>query len=170
MIAKGDRVQLIRPAPTRREEEAMMERDATVIYDAIDIERIRQERLREQGKFLYTCASADFRAFPHAARVTVLGEEFGEVCRAALGVEHLDEGRYDRAAALVKLRAELVQVAAVAVAYLEALRVVDEGHQRRSPTTPAAQDPHPSGASSPLSAGHPNIFASPPGLPQAIGP
>lgn len=83
-------------------------------------ERQKQERLREAGKFLYTCAERDFTAFTHFARATVLGEEMGEVCRAVLDVEGVAEGR-GKPGAREKLRAELVQVAAVAVAYLEAL-------------------------------------------------
>jgi hypothetical protein len=81
----------------------------------------RQERLRESGKFLHTCASPDFATFTHFGRVAVLGEEFGEVCRAALDVEKIAEGRYDTGAAASKLRKELIEVAAVAIAYIEAL-------------------------------------------------
>ena len=82
------------------------------IYEAIADERARQER-----KFLHTCASPDFKAFTHFGRVTVLGEEFGEVCRAALDVDKGDHPNTARA----KLRDELIQTAAVAVAYIEAL-------------------------------------------------
>ena len=91
------------------------------IYEAIADERAQQERLRESGKFLHTCASTDFAAFTHFGRVTVLGEEFGEVCRAALDVEKVAEGRDFPASAHAKLREELIQTAAVAVAYIEAL-------------------------------------------------
>ena len=91
------------------------------IFGAIAEERERQEQLRESGKFLYTCASPDFIAFTHFGRATVLGEEFGEVCRAALDVERIAEGRNDHSAARAKLRAELIQTAAVAVAWLESL-------------------------------------------------
>lgn len=91
------------------------------IHEEISDERVRQERLRASGKFLHTCASPDFRAFTHFGRVVVLGEEFGEVCRAALDVEGAAEGRHDLITARAKLRAELIQVAAVAFAYIEAL-------------------------------------------------
>ena len=91
------------------------------IYEAIADERARQESLRRSGKFLHTCASEDFAAFTHFGRTTVLGEEFGEVCRAALDAEQVAEGRHDPASALQKLRTELIHVAAVAVAYVEAL-------------------------------------------------
>lgn len=55
----------------------------------------------------------------------MLGEEYGEVCRAALDVEKIAEGRNDPAAR-AKLRAELIQVAAVAVAYIEGLELKEE--------------------------------------------
>lgn len=87
----------------------------------VGAERERQERLRESGKFLHTCASRDFEAFTHFGRAAVLGEEFGEVCRAVLDVEKIAEGRHHDDLAKTKLRAELIQVAAVAVAYVEAL-------------------------------------------------
>lgn len=76
-------------------------------------ERARQEVLRESGKFSWTCAD---ESVPDASKLAVLGEEYGEVSREI--VEALiDPARRDR----VKLRAELVQVAAVCVAWCEAL-------------------------------------------------
>jgi NTP pyrophosphatase (non-canonical NTP hydrolase) len=95
-------------------------------YTEIKAERTRQEMLRAAGKFLHTCASPDWSAFTHFGRVVVLGEEYGEVCRAALDVEKIAEGRGDPDAARKKLRTELIQVAAVAVAYIEALDA--DGH------------------------------------------
>lgn len=91
------------------------------IYRAIHDERARQERLRESGKFLDTCASPDFETLSHFARVTILGEKYGEVYRAMLDVEQAAEERDVPAMARAKLRTELIQVAAVAVAYIEAL-------------------------------------------------
>lgn len=95
--------------------------DADRPYSEIKAERTRQELLRAAGKFLYTCADPNFVALSHFGRVTVLGEEFGEVCRAALDAEKIAEGRGDPEGALKKLRTELIQVAAVAVAYIEGL-------------------------------------------------
>ena len=95
--------------------------DADRPYSEVRAERTRQEMLRVAGKFLHTCASPDFVAFGHFGRAAVLGEEFGEVCRAVLDVEKIAEGRGDPGAARKKLRAELIQVAAVAVAYIEGL-------------------------------------------------
>lgn len=82
------------------------------IADIMD-ERARQDDLKRAGRFAYTCADPELS---HAERLTVLGEEFGEVCHE---VNEAIGGRteLDRAA----LRNELVQVAAVCVAWIEAI-------------------------------------------------
>jgi hypothetical protein len=76
------------------------------IYAAIDLERMRQaakwDREHEWG--YGDCSSSDV---PEPVKVMALTEECGEVARAVL----------DRAG----LRNELIQVAAVAVAWLEGL-------------------------------------------------
>ncbi len=84
-----------------------------VLHD-VGMERFRQERLRIAGKFSATCA--DPTAMTNAERFAVLGEEFGEVAREV--VEHGDDG---------VLRDELVQVAAVAVAWIEAIDASRKG-------------------------------------------
>jgi hypothetical protein len=98
----------------------------TIIRD-IAVERDRQEALRESGKFLWTCASPDA---PIAEKNAVLGEEYGEVCRAVVEIiiardkdnagikASTDE---DLRAALTHLRRELIETAAVCVAWCEAL-------------------------------------------------
>jgi NTP pyrophosphatase (non-canonical NTP hydrolase) len=74
---------------------------------AIRAERVRQERLKAQGKFKHTPADD----IPDTDRLPMLVEEVGEVARAMCdGV-----GRY----------AELVQVAALALAWLEALEKME---------------------------------------------
>lgn len=80
----------------------------------VGLERFRQEGLRVAGKFAHTCADAT--AMIDTERFAVLGEEFGEVAREV--VEHGD----DR-----ELRKELVQVAAVAVAWIEAIDATRAG-------------------------------------------
>lgn len=85
-----------------------------IFYD-ISLERAKQEILKEAGKFKYTCAD---KGMSPGDKVAVLGEEFGEVCRASLNVQGLSTDSRDRA----QLEHELIQVAAVAVAWLEALR------------------------------------------------
>lgn len=85
--------------------------DRMAIYAAIDVERARQERLKAEGRFDFTCADP---ALGHLAACAVLTEEVGEVARAVMGREGLVRDGGD-------LRKELVQVAAVAIAWLEAL-------------------------------------------------
>ena len=84
------------------------------VFADITEERARQERLKAEGKFLYTCADPWMQPFE---KVAVLGEEFGEVCCAALNQAKLATDGADRA----NLRHELVQVAAVAVAWIQAI-------------------------------------------------
>ena len=67
-------------------------------------ERSRQEQLKAKGKFTYTCADAEMT---DGQRLAVLVEEVGEVARA------MNDGK--------GLREELIQVAAVAVAWVEAI-------------------------------------------------
>jgi len=69
-------------------------------------ERKRQEELRREGSLEYTAAAPDC---PDVLRLAALVEEVGEVARA------VHEGDFDN------LAVELVQVAAVAVAWREAL-------------------------------------------------
>ena len=89
---------------------------AQVLVD-VHAERERQEeigqRKRAEGIDWRSCADPAM-AGGDFARFTVLGEEFGEVANAVL------ETAYGAASA-VDLRAELVQVAAVAVAWVEAI-------------------------------------------------
>ena len=76
-----------------------------VVLRAVGTERYRQESLVDSGKFAMTCADD-----PNLHRsMSVLMEEVGEAARAVL------EGDRDN------LREELVQVAAVAVAIVEAI-------------------------------------------------
>lgn len=81
--------------------------------EAIYHERLRQDELKHQGKFAYTCADPEMT---HPERLTVLGEEFGEVCHEVN--EGIGEGRQLNKE---KLRKELIQVAAVSLAWVERL-------------------------------------------------
>lgn len=83
------------------------------VLEHVLAERRRQESLKASGKFAFTCADLEMN---HHERFTVLGEEFGEV-----GHELNEAIGPGRAMDLVKLRTELVQVAAVAVAWCEAI-------------------------------------------------
>lgn len=88
------------------------------IFEAIDDERARQERLKAEGKFVYSCADAEMTDLE---RLAVLMEEVGEVSREV--VETIGHplwrlgNDYNE-----RLRAEIVQVAAVCCAWLAAPR------------------------------------------------
>jgi hypothetical protein len=84
-------------------------------------ERIRQEELCQSGKFAFTCVD---EGISHFERLSVLAEEFGEAAH------EVNESIGGRKLDLEKLRSELVQVAAVTVAWLEYL----ETHLAQSPT------------------------------------
>lgn len=100
------------------------------ILGAILDERHRQEELGRSGTRpgWQTCADPDMVGGDDR-RVAVLTEEVGEVARAVLERFYLESraaetgARLDPAIEDMRLREELVQVAAVAVAWLEALEV-----------------------------------------------
>lgn len=80
-------------------------------------ERARQEEMKAQGRFQYTCADEGMNNFE---RFAVLGEEVGEVAREALTLPGIRLAR-DTEGTVQALRKELIQVAAVAVAWAEGL-------------------------------------------------
>jgi NTP pyrophosphatase (non-canonical NTP hydrolase) len=82
--------------------------DRGIIYDEIDAERARQSR-KWGGRHEWGEGDCSSRAVRREVKATVLTEECGEVARAVLDKND------------TQLRAELIQVAAVAVAWLEAL-------------------------------------------------
>lgn len=92
-----------------------------LIRDAIDLdvqrERWRQERRKAEGRFTYTCADLGMNDYE---RLAVLVEEVGEVAREVLTGEGKRLAR-DTIGTRAALRAELVQVAAVAKAWIEGL-------------------------------------------------
>lgn len=105
-------------------------------------ERERQDRLKEQGRFIFTCA--DTPGLIPSEKYTVLGEEVGEVARVILNLANLttdfdflsspvDVERSGGRDALLnrKLQRELTEVAAVACAWLESMELEPvEGIQR----------------------------------------
>jgi len=79
-------------------------------------ERERQEELKRQGKFKYSCA--DFE-LDNGQCYMILGEEFGEVGHALNEmIGKVYSGR-EIDFAMLPVREELIQVAAVAVAWVE---------------------------------------------------
>lgn len=90
------------------------EMERVQIYAAIDAERARQEQLKTEGRFFETPASTKMLPYLKAC---ILTEETGEVCAAVMQEA---KACNDRTKANVK--AELVQVAAIAVAWLESIK------------------------------------------------
>lgn len=90
------------------------------LLEEINEERDRQERLKAQGKFTKTCADD----MTNLERLSVLAEEFGE---AAHEVNETIGGH--AALDVSKLRAELRQVAAVCLGWIEGLQN-DEQRER----------------------------------------
>jgi NTP pyrophosphatase (non-canonical NTP hydrolase) len=93
----------------------------------VGLERVRQEDLRQSGKFLWTCATD---GVPLDRKMSVLSEEVGEVAKEVVDVgiardkyerEKMAFPRHREVALLLRIRKELVQVAAVCVAWIEAI-------------------------------------------------
>lgn len=82
-------------------------RDERQILEDILDERAHQEALCHEGKFPMTCANP---GMSNDAAYRILGEEVGEVAKA------LNEN-----APVAELRAELIQVAATAMSWVEKL-------------------------------------------------
>jgi len=87
-------------------------------------ERERQEDLRASGKFVATCATTGADQMTEFECFTVLGEEVGEVAKVLLDASITDINRLDESTVLF-LRDELIQVAAVSVAWVERLDVTE---------------------------------------------
>lgn len=83
------------------------------IFQDVNDERHRQEELKEAGRFKFSCADKEMT---DSEKFLVLSEEVGEVARALLN-DHLLASDSKRR----ELRAELIQIAAVCVAWVECL-------------------------------------------------
>jgi hypothetical protein len=95
-----------------------------VIFNDVNKERERQEELKKQGRFEFTCADVEMR---DSEKALALGEEFGEVCKAVLERSCLSHDTTNTSPWKNEaLRKELIQVAAVAVAWVECL---DQEHE-----------------------------------------
>lgn len=85
------------------------------ILRMVSKERTRQDKLKREGRFRYTCADA---GMGNAERLACLMEEVGEVAQEVL----THEGRKlasDTTGSVEGLRKEITQVAAICVAWLE---------------------------------------------------
>ena len=87
------------------------------VLSDVGVERERQEHLRRQGRFAYTCADP---AVPNAAKFVILVEEIGEVAKETL-TQPGDALAFDSTGSQAGLYRELIHVAAVAVAWAESL-------------------------------------------------
>jgi hypothetical protein len=95
--------------PTSKEEVLMTDTTSTArdrVWAEIQAERDRQAA-KWAGPHQHGAGDCSSPGVPLMVKLAVLGEEYGEVCRAALDWDP------------DQMRAELVQVAAVAVAILE---------------------------------------------------
>jgi NTP pyrophosphatase (non-canonical NTP hydrolase) len=81
-----------------------------IAINSIVAERERQDYLKSQDRFKYTCADWELS---NAERLAVLVEEVGEVAREVLGEADLTTDGKD------KLKTELVECAAIITAWLE---------------------------------------------------
>jgi len=88
--------------------------NTAMVLTKVRQERERQEDLKQQGKFKHTCADAEV---PLGDKLAILIEEVGEVAEAILQVQDLNT----LGDPIKDLRKELIQVAAVAVAWAESL-------------------------------------------------
>ena len=86
------------------------------VFEAVARERLRQKQLFYDGKILFNC---DSPVVDSNRKLRVLVEEVGEVAQAIDCIEYTGGGnKYFQPG---DLKTELVQVAAVAVAWLEQL-------------------------------------------------
>lgn len=90
-----------------------------IAEDLIEREHYRQRDLKKAGKFPWTLDDVKHkgRVISDAKKLTVLAEEFGEVSR-----EVCEGATKDEPANRERLQAELVQLAACCLAWIEAIR------------------------------------------------
>lgn len=93
------------------------------IFNEIQHERERQMKLKADGKFAHTCADLDIEDME---RLPILAEEFGEVSKEVM--EQIINVRWrqnwgdeEKGVNKTRLRKELIQIAACAVAWIEAI-------------------------------------------------
>ena len=101
-----------------------MTRSQKIILADIICERQRQDKLVASGELPFNCADEEI---DDAEKARVLGEEYGEVCKASYELDHGWRGNSTsdwearRAKQKAHLRTELLQLAAVCVAWAESL-------------------------------------------------
>jgi septum formation topological specificity factor MinE len=82
------------------------------------MERYRQEELKKEGRFKFTCSDP---GMSNLDRLACLDEESGEVARECLHLRNLvyDRPLQEADEEIVALRTELIQVIAICFAWLE---------------------------------------------------
>lgn len=93
-----------------------MAENMDLTFAAIRAEILRQRALKAAGKFSQTPSDPEVS---HERRYAILGEEVGEVGEAVLDLNDREDG-------VEHLETELIQVAAVAVAWIEGMHAVLE--------------------------------------------
>lgn len=88
------------------------------IFADIARERDRQEKLVAEGRHPFSCSDPEISG---AEKARVAGEEYGEVCKASYEMDNSEVLPAVHARHRDHLRAELIQLAAVAVAWAESL-------------------------------------------------
>jgi cytidylate kinase len=89
--------------------------------EEVEIERYAQESAKAKGKFKHTCDDLEMN---DGERLAVLMEEVGEVSTEILNLtDNATEDLHDHDRTIIegRLKAELAQVAAVSVAWMEAI-------------------------------------------------
>ena len=100
---------------------AEQEEAACNALSAVFAERLRQEDLRDAGRFAWTCSDPTQL---DSEKLAILTEEVGEVAREICEmITTRDFEKVIKPESYRNLRNELVQVAACAVAWVEALDV-----------------------------------------------
>lgn len=98
------------------------------ILEEIWAERGRQETLKREGRFKYSCADAEMTEFE---KLAILTRELGEVAQAT--------GKLTAARHNVNLRTELIQVAAVAMAWVESIDLAQIPHSDPAPVADSSK-------------------------------
>ena len=98
-----------------------------VVLEDIRKELIRQEKLKAAGKFKYTAADVEC---PDLDRLAALMEEIGESATASMEERSTATPRDEKPSSL---RKELIQVAAVACAWVESIDVRADAGEERDP-------------------------------------
>jgi hypothetical protein len=116
----------------QREEKRMQNTDEFEMYRRVRNEMGRQKKLMHEGRFPWTCHNPEIS---DSAKLTVLAEEFGEVAREVCEIQQILDtkwpGEIDEIVISSKqrgisrrrenLKKELIQLAAISLAWCEAL-------------------------------------------------